>query len=341
MDQDEGVPIECATFFVGRQPQVMWGTGLREKNLEFLRGIDAGYFEHVALTHGPLLQGENKHHAAAAIRIAHGQALETLMGLLAAALQATTCPLGWMLAYQNQQLKEAIVAISGSIPDRAHLVPLAPGRPLDLLAEGLMAATPWPKKTQQSRAKAFARCWERWCREFLDDYQTAEYNALKHINRTQLGGGLMLAIGQEVEYGQPADPGSMHTVVNSEFGSSFFVPEKIHTRPHQRPKRISRNWSPTAMGHALILMGMSIGNIASFLRRMNGEDPESCLFSAPRDDHAFEFPWQDVPSLSMVAGFDYRIEAGDIELWDADEVRERILRRYKAAVPDEHELSVD
>jgi len=109
MDHDDGVPLECATFFVGRQPQVVWGTDLREKNLEFLRGIDAGYFEHVALTHVPLLASENKHYAAAAIRIAHGQALETLMGLIAAALQATTCPLGWMLAYQNQHLKDAVI----------------------------------------------------------------------------------------------------------------------------------------------------------------------------------------------------------------------------------------
>jgi hypothetical protein len=340
MDQHDGVPIECATFFVGRQPQVMWGTDLREKNLEFLRGIDAGYFEHVALTHGPLLDSENKHYAAAAIRIAHGQALETLMGLIAAALQATTCPLGWMLAYQNRHLKDAIIDISGSIPDRSHLVPLAVGRPLDLLAEEMLAATPWPKKTQESRAKAFARCWERWCGEFLDDYQTAEYNALKHGNRTQLG-GFMLAIGQEAEYGQPADPTSMHTLVNSEFGSSFFVLEKIHTRLHQRPKRIARNWSPTGMGHALILMSMSIGNIASFLRRMNGDDPESCRYTAPGDDDAFDLPWQGVPGVSMMTGFDYRIEAEDIEKWSADEVREDILSRYQAAVPDEQKTPID
>lgn len=333
MYQDEGVPIEYGTFFVGRQPQAIWGTALREKNLDFLRGIDAGYFEHVALTNGALLEGDSKHYAAAAIRIAHGQALETLMGLIASALQATTCPLGWMLTYKTQDLKDTIIDISGPIPDRSHLVPLADGRPLDLLAEEMLAATRWPQKTLESRARGFARCWARWCGEFLDQYGTAEYNALKHGNRTQLG-GFMLAIGREVEYGKPADPASMQTLVNSEFGSSFFVTEKIHTRLHQRPKRISRNWSPVAMGHALILMSMSIGNIASFLRRMNGDDPESCRYTAPSDDHAFDLPWQDVPGVSMMTGFDYRVEAGDIEQWSADEVRKRILRRHQAAQED-------
>lgn len=336
MDPDDGVPVEYDAFFVGRQPQVMWGTSLREKNLEFLRGIDAGYFSHIALTNGPLLDGENKHYAAVAIRIAHGQALETLVGLIAAALQAPHCPLGWMVAYQNQHLKDAITDISGSIPDRSHLVPLANGQPLDLLAEETLEATPWPKEKKEFRARAFARCWKRWCAEFLDEYQTAEYNALKHGNRARLG-GFMLAIGKEAEYGQLANPADMHPLVNSEFGSSFFVSEKVHGRLHQRPKRVSRNWSPVAMGQALLLMSMSIGNIVSFLRQMNGDDPGSCLFTAPTDDDVYDLPWQHAPGVSMMTGLDYRIESGDIEQWTSADVRERILRQYRTAVPDHHE----
>jgi len=339
MDKDDGIPLEYEAFFVGRQPQVMWGTSLREKNLEFLRGVDGGYFNHIALTNGPLLDGESRQYAAVAIRLAHGQALETLMGLIAAALQATRCPLGWMLTYQNQQLKEAIADISGSIPDRSHLVPLAPGDPLDLLAEETLAATNWPEEKQAFRARSFARCWRRWCAEFLDEYEMSEYNALKHGNRAQPG-GFVLAIGAETEYGKPAPQDKMHTLASSDFGSSFYVPEKLHGRLHQRPRKISRNWSPVAMGQALLLMGVSIGNLVSFLRRMNGDDPGICLYSAPIDDDAYELPWRQLPGVSMMTGLDYRIESEDIEHWTSAEVRDRILRQYQKSAPREGEQAI-
>lgn len=338
MDDDTGVPVECATFFVGRRAQVIWGTALAEKNLEYLRSIDAGYFDYVARTNAPLLDGENRHHAAAAIRIAYGQALETLMALISAALQATHCPLGWMLTYQNQQLMEAIADISTS--DRSYLVPLVAGDPLELLASEMFTATPWPEELQDSRAKAFAKCWQRWCGEFLDDYQTTEYNALKHGNRTRLG-GFVLSIGPEIVPGQAADPTTMHTIGNSEFGSTFFTTAKIQGRLHQRPVRVFRNWSPLTMGNALLLMSMSISNIASFLRIRADDDPITCRFTVPTDENAYELPWQGTTGVNMMTGLDYLVGPGDIEPWNAGEVTKRIRRRYRSAqaaeqAPSEH-----
>jgi len=102
---------------VNTRPQVAWAWDLAERNLEFLRGIDVGYFEHVARTEGPILESDRSQYAAAAIRVVYGQALETFFALVAAAAQAPSCVVGWMLSYRNDELQSVITDLpSTSLP---------------------------------------------------------------------------------------------------------------------------------------------------------------------------------------------------------------------------------
>lgn len=88
-----GVP-----FVVNETPFVCWDWDLQEKNPDFLRGIDARFYQYVVGSNIEHLNGEHKHRAALSIRLAYSQALETLFALLGALVQAPACPLGWLLS---------------------------------------------------------------------------------------------------------------------------------------------------------------------------------------------------------------------------------------------------
>src|SRR5262249_14056086 len=93
----KGVP-----FVIDETPYVCWDWELKEKNLEFLRGIDSRYFQYVVESNIEHLEGEDKHRAALSIRLAYSHAIETLFALLGALVQAPTCPLGWLLSYRKE-----------------------------------------------------------------------------------------------------------------------------------------------------------------------------------------------------------------------------------------------
>lgn len=283
--------LEGAAYFVGERPQVTWAWDLEERNLTFLRGIDADYFAHIASSQVPLLETESCHFAAAALRVAFGQALETMFALAACAVQAPYCPVGWMLAYRNDELLDVIRGMATGRPVvRRDLTVADPT--LDGLAKSVMNATQYPQDKRDSLASGFARVWRRWSSEFLDERATSEYNSFKHGMRASLG-GFTLSMGEEDEYGVPAAPGAMRSMGGSRFGSAFYCAEHLDGRLHQFPRRTMRNWSPIGMASGLQLMAMSIQDIASYLRIVGGDDPETCGFATPLDMDAFDAPWTE------------------------------------------------
>src|SRR5690349_22706750 len=106
-DAQEFRDLQWSAFAVDETPYCMWGEGLRDQNLEFLRSMKPAFFNHVASVHQPTLEDEDaerRQFAAHAIRLNYSHCLETFFALLAAAIQAPTCPLGWLLAYENREL---------------------------------------------------------------------------------------------------------------------------------------------------------------------------------------------------------------------------------------------
>jgi len=64
---------------------------------------------------------------------------------------------------------------------------------------------------------------------------------------------------------------------------------------------------------------MSIGNVTSYLRILNGDKPEDCTFHNPTDASAFDAPWAKSPGVTNV-NFDTVIEPNDISPLSPDEI---------------------
>lgn len=317
-----------AAFFVGRRPQMSWAWDMPERQLEFLRGIDARYFEHVAVSQGALLESDQRQYAAAAIRVAYGQSLETLMAFIGAAVQAPHSTLGWMLSYKNEDLRTVIKDLVGTPPTLDYLHPWIGSEPLKSLAEQMLALTDQDADGKDRLARVFARVWSRWCTEFLDPNEAFEYNSLKHGTRARLG-GFELFIGPEHQPGVPADLTNMRMFGSSEFGSTFFVAEKLSGALHHYPRKHSRIWSPDSLAYGLQLMAISINNVVAILRLMNDDDPRDCEFRVPQDEEAFDLPWRSTSGVRSMS-LDLKLTLENIDAIPSKELESQ-LRASRAS----------
>jgi hypothetical protein len=169
--------MEYSPFVIIERPLCVYGEDLRKSALEFLDGVDAGYFEDVATRHANSFEGVDNskpdrpirersdeeravYYAAISVRLAYAQALETLFALLGALVQAPLCPAGWITKYQPQELRTFVQMLNtGSLtywrtpepPTWVHLARLC-----------------LPIKTEQGGAErvlriqsAYARLWQR------------------------------------------------------------------------------------------------------------------------------------------------------------------------------------
>lgn len=322
--EEDGVPIECFTYFVGHRPQATWGTALEAKNLDFLRSLDPAYFVHVVKTHQPLLDAEDGHYSSAVLRLAYGQALETLMALIAASLQSPKCIAGWMIAYKNDDLRTAIEDVLQG--DRTFFLPAVRAQPLGTLAVQVFRRADCPQEKRDRVAQWFSNAWERLCCDFLDDLDTREYNSLKHGTRIGLG-GFQIGVGPIVGNGRGSS--DVRLLGSSRYGSRFFVATKLSGNLHHLVKSVSKNWSVENLCDAILLMATSIKNIVSFLRLLGGdENPMQCRFEFWDDETAYELPWSRSTGVSSMTGIDYKVEASDIEPWTAAQVRAKIRSRW-------------
>ena len=292
---DTGGPrrlIQGTQFIVGETPHTFWDDDLVEKNHAFLRGIDPGYFTHVAAVHAPCVESEDceeRQRAAAAIRVAHSQALETFCALLAAAVQAPGFALGWMLRYENRDLH----ALVGKLHRGERVYSMLPG---DTTWESLSTAVHRFQLGDAAREReltlAFARLWRRFAEQFLDRGRTQEYNSLKHGMRARLG-GFKLSFGTERAPGEPPPPDAMTPPSGSMFGSAFYTAERVV--PKQRDWALTerfRNWEPDDLRAGVELLSISIGNVVTFLRGTSGDTSQPNVLRYPENLEDFDAPWR-------------------------------------------------
>lgn len=271
-------------FVVDESPYVCWDWMLADKNLEFLRGIDARYFQYVVESNIEHLEGEDKHRAALSIRLAYSHAIETLFALLGALVQAPRCPLGWMLAYRHE-LPEVVRKIS-----KGELILARAGarRTWHTLSDDIHKLMVCDQETKAWIQHGFGDSWSRFATDFLNPPFVAEYNSMKHGLRVNLGGFTML-LGTP---GVPAPDDAMKVVGGSIFGTSFFEREKIgNSAVNFRPRRRHRNWNPESILKAVVVASMSINNVTSYLRILAGDPPNECAFRAPDAPEFFREPW--------------------------------------------------
>lgn len=280
---------------------------LPERNLEFLRGLDGGYYEHVATSQARFLVDEaSAQYGAAALRIAFEAGTETLLALMCAGMQAPGCVVGWMLSYQNRDLREMVRAMAS--PTRP-----AVARPFTAewkdISQRVLSRVELEPARRSWLVEGFGTFWERLAQSHLDQLAQEEYNSLKHGTRAQLG-GFNLSIGRQTSPDAPAPPENMRLAAHSEFGSTFFRGETL-TKGHQAIRRVSINWRPLEMARALVLIAMSIENVTSFLRIINGDDPEECRFSYPSEPTAFNILGRPI-GRSASCTIDYPMKHHDL-----------------------------
>lgn len=162
---------------------------------------------------------------------------------------------------------------------------------------------------QRETAKHFAHLWGALTDELTNQAYIDEYNALKHGFRARPG-GLSLAVGVEPTYGVPPPESEMKTIGQSAFGATFLKIETVGSTKgnrHIRSRQMSVNWSLERIVLLQQLVYMSIYNVVSALKVVNGYTPSSCRFLRPENDSDFEQPWKHSTGITSV-NFDYVID---------------------------------
>ncbi len=325
---DEFMKIQCSMFTVNDIPYCVWDPYLQKSNLEFINSINHRYFEYLAKIHAVNLDGDDKHLAATALRLAFYHGLETFFTLIFAALQAPECVLGWVHRYQIGQLRAMVKSVNKG---NARFIVKPRLQPLswDTISDHINLFSYEEKERTIQTKKLFAELWKRFGSDFLEDYNIQEYNSIKHGLRVSPG-GFALAIGLEKTYGVSPPPEEMQLLGSSDFGNSFFRVEPISNTkddPNFRIKKSAVNWNPEAIIYSLHLISISINNIASFLKLVNGVDPKNVEFIRPQDSEDFDKPIEGSPGLQNMT-LNIGMDENVIRKFSRKEITNELHRRF-------------
>ncbi len=309
----EIMSVQNTIFSVDDEPYCLWEVNIKERNNEYLDSIDHGFFEYLGVINFEEIEGDEKKRAATAIRMAYFQGIETLFLLIGALIQGHDCVYAWVAKCMSGDLREIVRKISkgtNAIKGKVKIELYT----WESIAKVVFAyAYPEEAKIEET-AKAYAKVWGILAQEYLNKTNTMEYNSIKHGIRAR-SGGFGLAVGVEVEYGKPAPKENMKSLGHSEFGSSFFALERVgeskgSKNRSYKSRRHSVNWNPESLVLQLQLISMSIGNLVSILKILNGAAAGTVKFTRPVDIEDFEKPWKNsvgVISCSMDFNVDERV----------------------------------
>ena len=323
--------MQRAIFPVGYVPYAVWEWDLKERNVEFIKQIDEQYFVYLALIHFNAIEGEDRSRAALALRSSYHHAIETLMVLMGATVQAPHCYPGWIQKASMGTVRAVVRALS----DEKPMIPsaLSLSKPSwDELSEKMFRCAGWGSE-KEATAKRFAHGWHMLAHEWLEQRNIDEYNSIKHGLRVTQG-GFTLAAGIQDDPETPAPPERVRLVGGSEFGSEFFVAEGLadpsYTKgnPHFRIRRTAVGWSPRAMVRAMQLVSISITNIKSFALILSGVAPSTVHFTRPTDARFFDELWSVHPSIASMS-IDTVVSEADIQRHTREELQHFIDRNFR------------
>lgn len=296
-------------FVVDEQPYCLWGLDAAETNLAFLDGIDPDFYRHIAEMHAAAFDSDQRKHGALSLRLAYSQGLETLFALLGASVQAPRCPVGWVLKYQPRQLRSVVRKLANGQRLRSRLKQPISWASLSREVHRFQLAD----KARSDRLKdLFARTWQRFATEFLEDEATQEYNSIKHGLRVR-SGGFKLSFGVEDTPGIPPPDERMTAPEGSEFGASFPVAEHFENdKVNFQLARVSRNWSPDNLLAGLLVLSMCIKNVVAFLRIAGGRPGPDVKYHFPSEDDILNMPWERAMPFTRLK-MNALLDAGDID----------------------------
>jgi hypothetical protein len=316
--------MDNTIIVVNNEPYCIWDHDLKGRNNEFLESIDVEYFDYVLNTH---LSTEDEKRAAVSLRMSFHHVLETMFSLLGSYVQAPDCAYAWIIKCSTTDLREVVRRVNQgdkSLFAKLKLTDVSWQAIAELIFCCYMPSTEKNKIT----IELFARLWQRLAYEFLDQDYIDEYNSLKHGFRIRAG-GFALAVGLEHQYGVPPPADEMKLIGKSEYGSSFFKLEPIGPEKKNRSlrsRRISLNWKIEKITLLIQLISMSINNITSALKFLNGYSPSSLKFTRPTEDDDFEKPWLYSPGVTRF-NMDFTIDENSVVPTNRKELLERLKEK--------------
>ena len=292
--------LQSIIFSVNDEPYCLWEIDPLVRTKKFLDGIDSDFFDYILQTHA---NTEDEKRALVAIKLSLHHAIETMFSLLGSFVQAPDCPYAWIAKCSNTELREFAERVNQG--DSSLITKLnIPSISWTEIARAVFSTYLPDSERQKDTITCFAGLWGELASEFLKSTHIDEYNALKHGFRARAG-GFTLTAGIEPAFGVSPPSSEMKTLGQSNFGATFFKIEPIGSAKGNRNIRsrlTSINWSLERVILLMQLVHMSINNVVTGLKVVNGYAPNTCLFLRPENDSDFEMPWTystGVTSINM------------------------------------------
>lgn len=282
-------------FVVNEEPYSLVDFDIKEKNKEFIEGIDADYFIYILKVHSNSEECD-KHRSYIALKAGLHHAMETMFALIAAYVQSHLCAYAWMAKYKNIELNKIIEKINRGefIFTTLKLKEIS----WSCIANHIFQCNDSSSEKQKSIAKLFSNFWQNLANEYLDKNNNDEYNSVKHGFRARSGSFSLFAGIQESQGTQSEE---MVCIGINEFGSSIFKIEALDNQKGNRAcksKTISISYHKEKVNLLLQLVYLSITNIKLAFKLVNNIKSEGENFIIPQDTSIFIKPWNFIEPIN-------------------------------------------
>jgi hypothetical protein len=185
-----------------------------------------------------------------------------------------------MLFCQNKQLYSLLGKINDSTSIDCMLQdPIS----WENISSAIFASLVLPDKKKEKNIKVgFTKLWSLWSSDFVKGDFIREYNSIKHGFRVKPGENHLAIRSTNSTQGTLLGKG--------EFGSSFYGYEFFGKSSNFQLTKNTRGWEPEAMAWGLHLISMSITNIVSAIKVVNGIPATKVKFTYPSDIDTFSRP---------------------------------------------------
>lgn len=316
--------MQSSILIINDSPYCLWEANVADRNRAFLDGLDPEYFSYLLDTH---IKTEDEKRSIVALKLGLHHSIETLFSLLGAFVQAPDCAYAWIAKCSNADLRIFVERVTTG--DTSLISKLCLPNITWKSIAGVVFNTYQPGTERQVRTiERFASLWQTLSHELLDKAAIDEYNALKHGFRIRPG-GFKLAVGTEHVYGVPPPDSEMQMIGGSDYGATFFKIEDMAGRrlgPHIRSRQRSINWLIEQVTLKFQLVGMSINNVVSGLKTLNGYPASSCKFLRPQKDSDFARPWTYNVGVTSTS-FDYVLDEDKLPPITKDELLSKLRNK--------------
>lgn len=300
-------------FKVFNKPFCVWDDNLEKTNKGFLDSFDPSFFDYLARTHLSGIETEDKKLAATALRLAYLHGLETFFTLIGATLQAPKAPLAWILKCQPESLRKLIQAITDEkqIPYiRLNLTTVT----WKSISERINRYKVPPSAPEP--VEFFAKLWKHLAWDFLQETIRLEHNSLKHGLRVQHGDSM-------IEFKKK--DGEKQVYGGVDHGSKFRYADQVPKAPkcNFTLRHGAVNWTPDRLANSLQCISVSINNVISFLKMLNGFPASEAQFRYPLKDGDQEFLEDEGVSLSNIT-FGMNVSAENIHPFTVEDINKRL-----------------